>query len=60
MMGIKAYFQNIKGLRSKLYELMLLLKTYQPDVVALQDTWLNDKIEVQSEGYKMYKPQSTN
>lgn len=54
-MSIKLFCQNIRGLRSKIYEIYLLLKTHHPDIIALQETYLSDKNKLIIPGYKIFK-----
>ena len=52
---IRLYCQNIRGLKSKLYDIFLLIKTHHPDILALQETYLSDKDTLDIPGYKFFK-----
>ena len=57
---MNCYFQNIRGLRSKIYDLELLCSEHMIDVVALQETWLNENIEIKMKGYKIFRQDRNN
>ena len=57
---IRCYFQNIRGLRSKAYDLLLLIKKYKIDILMLQETWLSQNVEFKLKGFKVYRQDRVN
>lgn len=57
-MSLSIYYQNVRGLRTKLQELRLNLPNCDEDIICMTETNLNDFIldgEVASAGYKIFR-----
>ena len=54
-MTMKLFFQNIRGLKSKLYEIYLVIKRHHPDILAIQETYISSKDKLNIPGYKIFR-----
>ena len=57
-MGLNLMFWNCQGVRSKRKELELYLKENNFDIVALNETFLTQKIDFKIQGYDTELPSS--
>ena len=52
--GIGIIYANVRGLRSKLEDVHLIVETCSPEIIALSETWLTPEVldsEIQLTGY---------
>ena len=52
---MKLYNTNIRGIKSKKHSLEIYLKEYEPDLVGIVETHLEETEDLEIEGYEMWR-----
>ena len=55
MNNFEIYYNNIRGVKSKINSLRSIIKERRPEMIVLVETWLEDKEEFMIEGYTPYR-----
>ena len=53
--NMKLYYTNIRGIKSKKSSLEIYLAEYQPDVIGIVETHLDEMEQIEIEGYKIWR-----
>ena len=57
--NFKVYYQNVKGLKSKIDSSAETIADYEPTLICLVETYLTKEEQIQEPGYKIFRNDGT-